>query len=196
VNNIARDISMGGFVTEEHAISRAQYLDLVYLQTGTLYDLLPNTPRPSTSATSTTPAASHASDGLIGTFHAQPHSIHTSNNNSKSIYSNVQNALSPTSPTSKTSEVNSIQSTTARKNKFKIGKGKNKEDKNNPQTEKTKTPHVDDRDKHKPRYPYVICGVDHYTKDCPRGVEVTKIFQGTQKPPTLVVLSQPFPSNQ
>ena len=27
---IARDVAMGGVVTEEHAISRAQYLDLVY----------------------------------------------------------------------------------------------------------------------------------------------------------------------
>ena len=27
---ISRDVTMGGFVTEEHAISHAQYLDLVY----------------------------------------------------------------------------------------------------------------------------------------------------------------------
>jgi hypothetical protein len=32
VNKISRDISMGGVVTEEQAISRAQYLDLVYSQ--------------------------------------------------------------------------------------------------------------------------------------------------------------------
>jgi hypothetical protein len=49
VNDIGRDIAMGGVVTEEQAISRAQYLDLVYSQTGTLYDLLPDLPRPSTS---------------------------------------------------------------------------------------------------------------------------------------------------
>jgi hypothetical protein len=60
VNKISRDISMGGVVTEEQAISRAQYLDLVYSQTGTLYDLLPDAPHPSTTTTSTTPAASHA----------------------------------------------------------------------------------------------------------------------------------------
>jgi hypothetical protein len=74
VNDIARDIAMGGVVTQEHAISHAQYLDLVYSQTGTLYDLLPDAPRPSTFATSTTPATSHVADGVIGTFHAQPHS--------------------------------------------------------------------------------------------------------------------------
>jgi hypothetical protein len=62
MNDIAHDISMGGFVIEEQAISRAQYLDLVYSQMGTLYDLLPDALHPSTSATSTTPVASHAAD--------------------------------------------------------------------------------------------------------------------------------------
>ena len=37
---IDRDVAMGGAVTEEQAISRAQYLDLVYSQSGTLYDLI------------------------------------------------------------------------------------------------------------------------------------------------------------
>lgn len=33
---IARDIAMGGCVTKEQAIARAQYVDLVYSQSGTL----------------------------------------------------------------------------------------------------------------------------------------------------------------
>jgi hypothetical protein len=53
---------------------------------------------------------------------------------------------------------------------------------------------VDDKDKCKPRYPFLICGDDHYMKDCPRHAEVTKFLQGTKKPPTPVVLSQPFSS--
>jgi hypothetical protein len=167
MNDIAHDIAMGGVVTKEQAISRAQYLNLIYSETGTLYDLLPDAPHPSTSSTSTIHASSLAADGVIGTFHTQPHSVQTSSNNPKSISSNVQNALSPTPPTSKTSKVNSIQYTSAGKNKSKKGKGKNKEDKNNPQSEETKTPPVDDRDKHKPRYPCLICGDDHYTKDRP-----------------------------
>jgi hypothetical protein len=150
MNDIDHDIAMGGVVTKEQAINRSQYVDLVYSQTGTLYELLPNAPCPSTSTTSTTSAASHAANGVIDTFHAQPHSIQTSGNNPKPISSNVQNALSPTPPTGKTSEVNSVQSTPTGKNKSKKGKGKTKEDKNNPQTEKTRTPPVDDRDKRKP----------------------------------------------
>jgi hypothetical protein len=194
VNDIARDIAMGGVVTEEQAISRAQYLDLIYSQTGTLYDLLCDAPRPSTFATSTTPAASHAADGVIGTFHATPNSA--SSTNPKPASSNVQNSPSPTPPISKTSKVNAVQSTLAGKNKSRKGKGKNKEDKNTLQAEKTKTPPVDDMDKCKPRYPCLICGDDHYTKDCPRCIEVTKFLQGAPKPPTPAVLSQPFPSQQ
>jgi hypothetical protein len=116
VNDIGQDIIMGGVVTEEQAISHAQYLDLIYSQTGTLYDLLPDLPHPSTSATSTTPTASHAADGVIGTFQAQPHS--SSSTNPKPA-SNAQNAPSPTPPTGKTSEVNAVQSTPSGKKNLK-----------------------------------------------------------------------------
>jgi hypothetical protein len=104
VNEIGKDIAMGGVVTEEQAISLAQYLDLVYSQTGTLYDLLPELPHPGTSSTSTTPAASHAADGVIGTAHVHSHSV--SSTTPKSTSSNVQNAPSLATSTGKTSEVN------------------------------------------------------------------------------------------
>jgi hypothetical protein len=194
VNEISHDISMGGVVTEEQAISRAQYLDLVYSQTSTLYELLPDAPRPSTTATSTTPSTSHAADGVIGTFHAQPQNMQASPTNPKSNASNVQNAPSPTPPTDKTSEVNSVQSTPAENNKSKKGKGNNKEDKNNPQSKKSKEQPTDDKNKRKPRYPCLIYGDDHYTKYCPRWAEVTKFLQGTAKPPTPTIFSQHFPS--
>jgi hypothetical protein len=133
VNDISRDIAMGGVVTEEQAISRSQYLDLVYSQTGILYDLLPDLPHPSTSTTSTTPTTSHAVDRVIDTFQAQPHS--TSRTNPKPASSNVQNSSSLTPPIGKTSEVNAVQSTPTGKNKSKKGRGKNKEDKNTSQVE-------------------------------------------------------------
>ena len=41
---IEHDIAMGGVVTEEQAISHAQYLDIVYSQYDTLYDLIPHAP--------------------------------------------------------------------------------------------------------------------------------------------------------
>jgi hypothetical protein len=145
VNEIGKDISMGGVVTEEQAISHAQYLDLVYLQTGTLYDLLPELPHPGTSITSTAPAASHAADGVIGTTHTHSHSISTTT--PKSTSSNVLNAPSPAPPTGKTSEVNAVQSTPTGKNKSKKGRGKNKGGKNNNPTEKTTNAPVEEWDK-------------------------------------------------
>jgi hypothetical protein len=48
---ISHDVAMGGTITEEQYISHAQYLDLVYSQSDTLYDLIPNAPRPSTNPT-------------------------------------------------------------------------------------------------------------------------------------------------
>jgi hypothetical protein len=106
VNKIGKDIAMGGVVTEEQAIIRAQYLDLVYSQMGTFYDLLPDLPRPGTFTTSTAPAASHATDGVIGSTHSHSHSVSTTTPKSNS--SNVQSAPSPAPPLGKTSEANVV----------------------------------------------------------------------------------------
>ena len=57
---------MGGAVTEDQAISQAQYLDLVYSQYGTLYDLIPQTPRPSTDPSK--PPAQVPVDGIVGSI--------------------------------------------------------------------------------------------------------------------------------
>ena len=61
---IARDVAMGGVVMEEHTISHAQYLDLVYSQSGTLYELIPHAPGPTSdpSITSTEPPI----NGVLG----------------------------------------------------------------------------------------------------------------------------------
>jgi hypothetical protein len=133
---------MGGVVTEEQAISHAQYLDLIYSQTGTLYDLLPDLPRPGTSTTSTTPAASHAADGVIGSTHSHSHFVSTTTPKSNS--SNVQSAPSPAPLAGKTSEVNVVQTTPASKTKSRKGRGKNKEGKTNNPNEQTKPPLADE----------------------------------------------------
>jgi hypothetical protein len=135
---------------------------------GTLYDSIPDAPRPSMNPTPTPLVAYHAADGVIGTFHSKTQSKQANHSNPKSTTPNIQNTP-PTTPPGKTYEVNSVQSTPTSKNKNKKkGKGKNKEDKNNNQQyEKPKTQSVDDKDKRKPCYPCLICGEDHYTKDCP-----------------------------
>jgi hypothetical protein len=141
---------MGGVVTEEQAISRAQYLDLVYSQMSTLYDLILDAPRLSTNPTPKPLVASHVVDDVIGTFHTETQSTHSTHINPKSTTSNVQNTPTPTPSSGKNSEVNLVQSTPTGKNKNKKkGKGKNKEEKNNTQQfEKSKTQPTDEKYKH------------------------------------------------
>jgi hypothetical protein len=146
---IARDVSMGGVVTKEQEISRAQYLDLVYSQTSTLYDSILDAPHPSTNPTPTPPVASHVVDYVIRTFHATTQSKQSSHSNPKYTTANVKNVTPQTPSPGKTSEVNTVQSTPTDKNQNKKkGKGKNKEDKNNNQQfDKPKTQPVDDKEK-------------------------------------------------
>jgi hypothetical protein len=60
---------MGGVVTEKEAIARAQYLDLVYSQSSTLYELTPN----ATHATNdpSKPLSTLHADGVIGSVKTQ-----------------------------------------------------------------------------------------------------------------------------
>ena len=89
---ITRDVAMGGEVTEEQAIARAQYLDLVYSQSGTLYDFLLNVARANTD--SFKPSSSSHADGVIGSVKTQ--------------YFSQSNTLSSTSPQTQISEVNAV----------------------------------------------------------------------------------------
>jgi len=61
---IAKDVAMSGAITEEELILRAQQLDLIYAQSGTLYELIPHASRPTFDLTKPLPGP-HA-DGVIG----------------------------------------------------------------------------------------------------------------------------------
>ena len=63
--SITEDVAKGGIVTEEQVISHAQYLDLIYTQSGMLYEKIPNASR-SNFTVSPQLNDSHAGDGLIG----------------------------------------------------------------------------------------------------------------------------------
>ena len=59
---------MSGAITEEELILRAQQLDLIYAQSGTLYELIPHASRPTFDLTKPLPGP-HA-DGVIGSVQA------------------------------------------------------------------------------------------------------------------------------
>jgi hypothetical protein len=92
---ITHDVSMGGAVTEEETIARAQYLYLVYSQFGTLYEFLLNVARDNIDPSN--PSSSSHVDGVIGSVKTQSTSQLTT--------------LSSTSPQNKISKVNVVQST-------------------------------------------------------------------------------------
>jgi hypothetical protein len=57
---------MGGAVTKEQSISQAQYLDLVYSQSSTLYDLILNAHRSLNDQTK--PVLGPHADGMINSI--------------------------------------------------------------------------------------------------------------------------------
>ncbi len=61
---IAKDVSLSGEVIEEEVISRAQNLDFVYSQSGTLYNILPNATRSQLELPKPNPRPHD--DGIIG----------------------------------------------------------------------------------------------------------------------------------
>jgi hypothetical protein len=61
---ISCDVAISGVVIEEDVIRRAQHLNLIYSQSGTLYDIISQAPRPSNDKPQTTPGP-HA-DSVIG----------------------------------------------------------------------------------------------------------------------------------
>ena len=106
---------MGSTITEEQAISQAQYLDLVYSQSGTLYDLIPQAPHPSTNPTK--PPAEVPVDGIVGSIQS-PFVVKPAKK---------RQIATPTPWTPKVSiKVNSIQSTQTSGNNKKKGKNRNK----------------------------------------------------------------------
>jgi hypothetical protein len=142
---IARDVAMGGAVTKEQAIARAQYLDLVYSQSGTLYDLLPNATRANTDPSK--PSSSSHADGVISFVKTQSISQSTT--------------PSSTSPQTHISEVNAVQSAPSQQPGDKK-KTKNKSKYNNEQP-KNQTPTIEKKTQRKLKFLCIICGDDHYT---------------------------------
>lgn len=153
INLIAKDIAMGACVTKEKAIVHAQYLDLVYSQSSTLYDFFLDGPRPGTYKALSTPYV----NGVIGYVAQYSQKSSMTPMKQKSIAPTETASQSPSNP-KKTSEVNVIQSTVAEKTSKgkKKGKGKNKSDMPKQETPKT---HTNDGSKHKPKYPCLIYDV-------------------------------------
>jgi hypothetical protein len=151
---ISRDVAMGGVVTEEEAIARAQYLDLVYSQSGTLYELIPNAPCTSTDPSK--PSSMAHADGIIGVVKTQSSSQSVgSANHSVSAPVTGSTSLSSTSPPTQISEVNAVQSASSQqsggKKKMKNKPKKNNNNNENPKTQ-TQPPAPEKQPQRKPKF--------------------------------------------
>jgi hypothetical protein len=91
--------------------------------------------------------------------------------------------------------VNAVQSTPSQQFEGKKKtKNKSKNTNNNEQPKnQSQTPAIKKQPQQKLKFPCIICGDDHYTRECPHRNEVAKLFQGNSQP---VVLTQPFPQKQ
>jgi hypothetical protein len=109
-------------------------------------------------------------------------------NRSASAPTPSMTSLSSTSPQTQISKVNVVHSAPSQQFRGKK-KTKNKPKKNNnneqPKTQ-TPTPATKNQPQQKPKFPCLICGDDHYTRDCPHRDEVEKLFKGNSQ---LVVLT-------
>lgn len=184
---ITEDVAKGGVVTEEQVIARAQYLDLVYTQSGTLYDKIPDTPRPEFSIPPPPKSNNdyHAGDGVIGTTSTKSkkgspkksHKTSDQNTNDEILVSEV-NAVSA----DKGKETNQPG------NKKKQNKGnKKKQGASSPEKTSSKPP----GNKKPPDSGCQICDEDHWTTKCPYKAELKRFFKSPQ---TSAVLTDPFPN--
>jgi hypothetical protein len=176
---ISHDVSMGGAVTKDETIAQAQYLDLLYSQSCTLYVFLLNVARANTNPSK--PSSSSHVESVISSV--------------KNHSTSQSNTLSSTSPQTQISEVNAVQSTPSQQSKGKKKtKNKLKNINNNEQPKnQAQTPAIEKHPQRKLKFPCIICGEDHYTRYCPHHNEAAKMFQGNSQP---VVLTQPFRHQQ
>ena len=63
---ISKDVAQRNPTSEEDAISKAQHLELIYTQSGYIYNILPNAPR--LQYYQEFPGALNSADGLIGSM--------------------------------------------------------------------------------------------------------------------------------
>lgn len=155
---------MGGCVTKKQAISRAQYLDPVYQQFGTLYEMLIDAMRPSFDLKASKCPNMPPIDGVIGYVSQNP----TKASSKQKMVSNTSsnNPSKNSSSPSKKYKVHVFQSTAIDKSSKGKKKGKGKAKSDAPKQYPPK-PFVDEAYPRKLKYPCLICEENHYTKYFP-----------------------------
>ena len=183
--SIIEDVAMGGVITEEQVIARAQYLDLIYTQSDTLYDKIPNAPRLEFSVPPPPKSNkdSHAGDGVIGTTSMKL--TKATSKKARKIYD--QNANEELLA----SEINAVSTNKGKPLKQPGGKKKKKGRKKKQYESSPEKPSTNPYGQRKPPAGCQICYEDHRMRDCPHKAEVKKLFKSSK---TSAILTNPFPN--
>lgn len=146
--SITKDVAKGGFVIEEKVIANAQYLDLIYTQSGTLYDKITDAPRMTFTIPQLPKSSrdSHASDDVMGSSSTQT----TRGPSSQTLSISNQNA----NPSENTlaSEINVVSSDKGKNPKQPRGKKKGK---NNKKKHENSTPEKSSESPTRARKPHI-----------------------------------------
>ena len=191
---ISCDVPMSKAVIEEDVIRRAQHLDFIYSQLGTLYDIIPQAPRPSNDKPRTAPRR-HA-DEVIDYVSASTVSHVVGKLGQLSITDDPASTTLTTNSNNpaQSTEVNLVQ--TSKRSRWK---NHNQQRKNAPieqgeaNVKEPQSENNNNQGKTKLKFPCLSCKEDHFTKDCRCLTNVQK-FVEQSKNPTPVMLTNPFPA--
>jgi hypothetical protein len=190
VPQLSKDVATSGVFSEEEAIMRAQQFELIYSQSGLLYQILPDAPRSILDKTRQR-AGPHA-DGIVGSTQTKPAEQLTKQLQQLSIQNSAasQTNVSAAPPT-QTSEVHSVQTTNPKANQQPDGKKKQRKKSKGDKKPNDKAGEGT-TEKRKARYPCNLCAEDHPAHLCPRLAEAQKFVTQHQQ----AVLTNPFQHGQ
>jgi hypothetical protein len=172
--------------SEEDAIMRAQQLELIYSQSGLLYEILPDAPRSILDKTRQR-AGPHA-NGIVGSTQTKLVEQMTKQLQQLSIHHTTANQTTiPAAPPTQTSDVHSVQSTNPKATQQPDGK-KKQHKKGKGDKKPTNNAGGGNTEKRKSRYPCNLCVEDHPTHQCPWLVEAQNLLSQQQP----AVLINPF----
>ena len=110
VPQLSKDVATSGVFSEEDAIMRAQQLELIYSQSGLLYEILPDAPR--SILDNTRQRARPHANGIFGSTQTNPANQLTKKLQQLSIQHTTTNQTTgPAAPPTQTSDVHSVKST-------------------------------------------------------------------------------------
>jgi hypothetical protein len=156
VPQLSKDIATSRVFSEEDAIMRAQQFELIYSQSGLLYNILPDAPRSILDKTRQR-AGPHA-DGIVSSAQTKPAEQLTKQLQQLSIqHTATSQTTALASPPTQTSEVHTVQSTNPKATQQPEGKKKQRK-KGKGDKKPNDNAGGDNTEKRKVRYPCNLCG--------------------------------------